>query len=218
MKKDISRSRHFFLVLYCSPVEIDKILLKNAEKIHHCCYICHDKDIYDKDLINDDGEYVHKKGDIEKIHFHMLVSFYNGHTFSSVKRMFTTEHDNPRVEKALDMLGCYRYLTHMDNPDKYQYSSSDIIYAVDKKFYDELLLHGDKKDNDNQALAIVKDLLKGVNPMVMIHRYGRDYVIHKRAYEEVVSDIHAWNASHPEMLNQKVLEDEMVQLGLMDDM
>lgn len=216
MKDNSTRYRHFFLVLYCDPFEIDKILIKNSEKILHCCYICHDKDIYDDDLIDNDGNYVHRKGELEKIHFHMLISFYNGHTFSAVKRLFTTELDKPRVEKCIDILSSYRYLLHLDHPKKYQYSAGDIIHAVDEKFYTELDIYGDKKDNDNVCMAIVKDLLKKTNPMVMLHRYGRDYLIHKRQYDDFVADYHAWSAEHPETLNQKELDDELVQMGLLD--
>lgn len=214
MKNNSRRLRHFNLVLYCSKYSIERILMLNSQRIHHCCYICHDKDVYDSDLINEQGEYVHKKGDVEKVHFHMLISFYNAHTFTAVKRMFTTKEDNPRVEPVNDMCAMYRYLTHLDHPNKYQYSSEEIIYSVDEQFYKDLLYHGDTNDNDNKALAIVKDILKGTNPILMIHRYGRDYAIHMKQYKDVADEVLSWQVNHPTERNAKVFEEEIEQMGL----
>lgn len=210
-----SRIRHFFLVLYCSRLELDKILLKYSCRIAQCAYITHDKDVYDDDLLDNDGNYVHRKGEIEKVHTHLLISFYNGHTFSAVKRLFTTENDNPRVEPVNDMVQCFNYLTHKYYPDKYQYLPSDISY-INEDFYKKLLIEGERKDNDNIAESIINDMLKGTSPRIMVSRYGRDYVIHMRQYQDVVDEIRSWDVSHPTA--EKIDEwcDELVQMGLLD--
>ena len=215
MRKD-SRVRHFFLVLYCSPVELDRVLLKYSCRIHHAVSIVHDKCIYQEDLLDNDGNYVHRKGDLEKVHRHLLITFYNAHTFSAVKKMFMTENDSPRVEPVNDMLRCFEYLTHKNDPDKYQYLETDLCFHVDKPFYDDLVRNGDRRDTDNIASAIVNDMLCGTSPRILIARYGRDYVIHMRQYKEVVDEIRAWDVSHPTKELGDKWEKEFEQMGLFD--
>lgn len=216
MKAENRRLRHFNLVLYCSESELDKILIKYSERIHHCCSIVHDKCVYDSDLFDKDGNYVHRKGEKEKVHIHLLISFYNAHTFTAVKRLFTTQEDKPRVEPINDMVGMFRYLTHLDHPNKYQYPSSAIMYHFDEPFYKELLKQGEKTDRDNISVAIVKDILRGVDPMVMLYRYGRDFGIHMRQYKEVADECLAWKVNHPSERVAKALEEDLVQMGLLD--
>lgn len=211
---DKGRFRHFNLVLYCSRRELDAILIKYLCRISHCAYITHDKDIYDNDLIDKDGNYVHRKGEQEKVHIHMLISFYNGHTFSAVKRLFTTENDNPRVESVNDMVGCFNYLTHKGFPDKYQYLPSDIQY-IDEAFYKKLLEEGQKRDTDNVAESIVLDMLNGTSPRIMLARYGRDWAIHRSQYQDVVDAIREWDVSHPTKELGDKWEKECEQMGLL---
>ena len=214
MEKNNRRVRHFFLVLYCTVNELQLILLKYSCRIHHCVFIVHDKCHYLSDLTDKDGNIVHRKGELEKKHIHLLISFYNTHTFSSVKKLFTTKEDNPRVEPVNDMVKCFEYLTHKNDPEKYQYLDSDLVFFCDKPFYDDLLLKGDKVDNDNKALAIVKDILRGVNPIVMIDRYGRDYAIHMRQYKEVADEVLSWQVNHPTKESGERWEKELEQMGM----
>lgn len=213
MRNKNSRIRHFFLVLYCTKLELDAMLLKNLQRVSAYVYIEHDKCVYDSDLKDNDGNFVHRAGEPEKRHIHLLISFYNGHTFSAVKKLFTTEMDNPRVEPVNDMVSCYEYLTHKNNSEKYQYLESELVFH-NEEYYQNLLRNGEKRDNDNIAMLIVKDMLKGTSPLIMIDRYGRDYVIHMRQYKEVVDEIWSFRASHPDESLQKKWDEEIEQMGL----
>ncbi len=177
------RFRPFAIIFYGSQQELMRIIRTYRAAIANYAFITHDKDVYEEDLIDEKtNEYVHRKGEIEKVHIHILVDFFNAHTITAVKRMFTTELDKPRVEVIGDRVAQFRYLTHKDNPEKYQYSDSDII-SYDINYYEKLCITGDKIDGDNKAELIINDLLRGISPRIMVARYGRDFVIHMNQYE-----------------------------------
>lgn len=73
--------------------------------------------LHDKDLNADNTE--------KKAHYHIIVC-YSGPTSYNVVRGLT-EKFNATIPQALEQVrGYYRYLTHKDNPEKYQYSDNDI--------------------------------------------------------------------------------------------
>ena len=74
--------------------------------------------LHDKD-VNADGE-------PKKAHYHIILVYGNTTTFNNVKSL--TDSLNQPIPQALEQIrGYYRYLTHKDNPEKYQYSDSDIV-------------------------------------------------------------------------------------------
>lgn len=178
------RFRPWEIVVYCSKRELLSMLGKHNQRIAHYAFIEHDLDRYEED----NEELGHKKGDIKKVHIHCLLDFFDGHTFSSVKKLFTLGDLVPRVEKISDRQAKFEYLTHKNHPDKFQYSE-DEIFSNDISYYKDICLRGDKKDKDNLALQIINDLLNGTNPYTMVCRYGRDYVIHRNQYKDMVFDI-----------------------------
>ena len=186
-----SKFRPWEIIFYGSQKELFKLLHKYECRISKYAFIFHDKDIYD------DGEH---KGELKKPHFHVLVDFHYPCTFTTCKRLFTTDTDNPRVENIRDRVAKFEYLTHKRYPDKDQYAYSDII-SNDIQYYENLLLRGDKKEVDNVAVAIVNDLLKGVPTVLLVDRYGRDFVIHMNQYEDCAFKI------REEERNRKYLED-----------
>jgi hypothetical protein len=61
----------------------------------------------------------------KKPHYHCIAVYGNPTTFSNVKNL--TDRLNAPIPIALDQVrGMYRYLTHKDNPEKYQYDEKDI--------------------------------------------------------------------------------------------
>ena len=196
---NVGRARPWTVVFYGTQRELFSILHTYDCRINKYAFIKHDKCHYLEDLI-EGTKVIHKKGELEKEHFHVLVDFFNGHTFSSVKRIFTTENDKPRVEKITDRVAQYRYLTHKDNPEKYQYDESAII-SNDINYYEKLCLEGDKVDNDNKAECIIMDILKGVSPRIMLSRYGREYVINYQKYQDFAGEIRLSNVN--DILNEK---------------
>lgn len=73
----------------------------------------HDKDI------NPDG--TPKKG-----HYHIIMA-YSGPTSFNVVKQLTDSLNQPIPQPLEQIRGYYRYLTHKDNPEKYQYDEKDIV-------------------------------------------------------------------------------------------
>lgn len=64
-------------------------------------------------------------GNIKKAHYHIILVYGNTTTYNNVKAL--TESLNQPIPQALEQIrGYYRYLTHMDNPEKVQYNAKDI--------------------------------------------------------------------------------------------
>ena len=72
----------------------------------------HDKDITDV-------------GELKKPHYHVILCFNGPTTYSKVCSI-TESLNSPIPKRILSVIGMYRYFTHKDNPEKYQYNEEDI--------------------------------------------------------------------------------------------
>lgn len=64
-------------------------------------------------------------GELKKAHYHVIFAFEGKKSFEQVFEL--TEQLNSPIPKRVDSLrGAVRYLVHYDNPEKFQYSISDI--------------------------------------------------------------------------------------------
>lgn len=110
-KKNIKK-RHWTFIFYpeSTPNNWKEILQKTG------CP-CAVSPLHDKD-INPDGT-------LKKPHYHAIIIYAGPTTFNSVKTL--TESLNCPIPQPLDQIkGMYRYFTHKDNPEKYQYDEKDI--------------------------------------------------------------------------------------------
>lgn len=64
-------------------------------------------------------------GQPKKPHYHIIIVYNGPTTFNSVRK-FTERLNAPAPIPLEAVRGYYRYLTHQDNPDKYQYDPADI--------------------------------------------------------------------------------------------
>lgn len=91
-----------------------------------CCYALHNKDI------NPDNTE-------KKEHIHLILCYDGPTTYKSVKSFL--EPLNCTIPQPLEQVrGYYRYLTHKDNPEKYQYDDSIIkcLNGFNPSDYNEL--------------------------------------------------------------------------------
>lgn len=177
------RFRSYIMVFYGSESELCSLLRKYNERISKYVYILHDKDTYDNDLLDKDGNFVHRAGDIEKPHFHVVLEFYNGLTFTALCRLFTTGTDKPRVERVSDKIACFEYLIHKNDKDKYQYPYNELV-SNDIKYFERLCKHGVSSTGDEKSLAIIRDMMNGVPKRLLMVRYGRDVIINYQKYND----------------------------------
>ena len=88
-----------------------KLIIKVVEKMPKYAYILHDKD---KD------DYGHKKKD----HYHFYIEFPNPRYLNSIAK--DLEIDSNYIEKVYDKKGILNYLTHRNQPEKYQYDIKEV--------------------------------------------------------------------------------------------
>lgn len=75
--------------------------------------------LHDSDLNADETE--------KKPHYHIIICYSGPTSFNVVKSV--TEKVKGTIPIALESIrGYYRYFTHQDNPEKYQYDRKDIVH------------------------------------------------------------------------------------------
>ena len=65
-------------------------------------------------------------GEVKKAHWHVLLSFEGKKSYEQIKEI-TDSLNAPIPQKCQSAKGMVRYFLHLDNPDKYQYSRTDMI-------------------------------------------------------------------------------------------
>lgn len=111
-KKSNVKKRNWAFVLYpeSAPVNWIEILQQTGLQ----CVI---SPLHDKDL--------DPTGEPKKPHYHIILCYSGPTSFNVVKAL--CDSLNQPIPQALEQVrGYYRYLTHKDNPEKYQYSDEDI--------------------------------------------------------------------------------------------
>ncbi len=69
---------------------------------------------------------INANGEPKKPHYHILLQFEGPTTYKNVKENICDLVKGTIPKKVISMRGYYRYLTHMDNPEKAQYDVADI--------------------------------------------------------------------------------------------
>ena len=182
--------RELFLISYLPSADIiNDILDKKLKNIKSYAFIYHNKDIYFNDILDDKNELIHKKGDLKTPHFHIYLKLKDSREPDEIKRWFMPKgliDDNGLPfnclsQKVKSSFACIEYLTHKNEPEKYQYSENDIV-----SFNIESVLENDAIDN---SIDIVEDMLSGSTTRELVKRYGRDFIYHHSSYSAIVEKI-----------------------------
>lgn len=194
-----NRTNELFLISYLPSTNIiNDILDKKLKNIKSYAFIYHDKDIYVNDILDDKNEILHKKGDLKVPHFHIYLKLKSSRDSEEIKRWFMPKGlldvnglpYNCLSQKVKSSVACIEYLTHKNEPDKYQYSENDIIsYNID------CVLENDAIDN---SIDIVEDMLSGFSTRELVKRYGRDFIYHYSSYSAIVAKIKYEDAISPD--------------------
>lgn len=106
------KKRNWAFVLYPESAPDDWI-----EQLIQTGLQCAISPLHDKDI--------DPTGELKKAHYHIIICYAGPTSFNVVRQL--TERLNQPIPQALEQVrGYYRYLTHKDNPDKYQYSDDDV--------------------------------------------------------------------------------------------
>lgn len=194
-----NRTNELFLISYLPSTNIiNDILDKKLKNIKSYAFIYHDKDIYFNDILDDKNEILYKKGDLKVPHFHIYLKLKSSRDSEEIKRWFmpkglTDEKGLPYnclSQKVKSSVACIEYLTHKNEPEKYQYSENNIIsYNIDS------VLENDAIDN---SIDIVEDMLSGFSTRDLVKRYGRDFIYHYNSYSAIVAKIKYEDAISPD--------------------
>ena len=108
----MQKSRYWAFILY--PDSAPDFWLELLESYHLPMAI---SPLHDMDL-NSDGEY-------KKAHYHVLIAYGNSTTQSNIDRISKMVNGSMAIP-VMSLKGYFRYLTHKDNPEKYQYDEKQI--------------------------------------------------------------------------------------------
>ena len=106
------KKRNWGFVLYPESAPSDWIDSLKIKGITFAVSPLHDKD-------------VNPTGEKKKEHYHVILSFGSPTTFNNVKAI-TDELNQPIPISLESVRGYFRYFTHKDNPEKYQYDEKEI--------------------------------------------------------------------------------------------
>jgi len=124
------RTRNFATVVYpeSAPTNWQEVLSEH----HVLAFI---SPLHDKDINPDDTP--------KKPHFHVLVMFEGVKTDEQVKELFATI-GGVGLERVNTLRGYARYLCHLDNPEKHQYSPDDVRSFCGANYIEVIGLATDK--------------------------------------------------------------------------
>lgn len=125
-------------------------------------------------------------GEKKKAHYHIILCYAGPTTFGVVKKL--TDSLNQPIPQPLEQVkGYYRYFTHKDNPEKFQYSESDIttINGFDIGDYVALTVSEIKKyKREITDIIYDKDITEYTDLIALLHFSDDD---HMRELEDVAN-------------------------------
>lgn len=165
----IKRSRDFAFVLYPDSVNPnwERLLADLQQPVF---WILHDKDVV---LDRSTGELVPKKP-----HYHVQVIFDNPRSTDSILKLIARCGGNGYLEDLVSRRGYARYLTHLDDLEKHQYSQTE-VHELCGADYSEVIKTKSKAKTDE--INMIKEIILFVNSN-HIHIYADliDYCVKVR--------------------------------------
>lgn len=126
------KKRNFAFVLYPETIVSDwkdKIISLGAP----CVCILHDRDLSEN-------------GELKKPHYHFLISFKNARSEEAIRKFVVTLGGNAYCEQVYSKKAYARYLLHLDNPEKVQYSEDEVVAFNGAVFSEFLFSESEIKD------------------------------------------------------------------------
>ena len=169
------RSRNFCLITYLTEDDLVTCLNNHQSSIRGFEYIFHDKDLK-------------KDGTPKEPHFHVNLILFSARKLVDIRRWFFGFDlqglpANTLAQFCMDIGASHDYLTHKENPEKFQYNSDNIVSS-------DLSLFERKLDVfDDVSWLALNDMLDGVPLQDIAKRYGRDFIYHYGHIKQVYVDI-----------------------------
>lgn len=166
------------LVTYACPNDVRLVIEKHCSQVLHANYRIHDKD--------DAVPHIHCNIWLKKSRRCDVVENWFSHCMDE-----NNNYVNTFADYTKDCRLAFEYLTHKNDPDKYQYDDDGIVYfglSIDEYLKQKTIFN--IKDNVRRrayqsverSVSLIDDLLDGASTMQMIKTYGRDYIINRKRY------------------------------------
>lgn len=138
-----NRFRNWSFIVYPESAPNDWIM--QLDDLHVETYI---SPLHDKD--------VNPTGELKKPHFHVIICFEGKKSFEQVKTI-TDSLNAPHPQYINSIRGMARYLCHLDNPEKVQYSPSNVFCLGGADYFDVIHLKSDDRRIRAEILKFLKD-------------------------------------------------------------
>ena len=126
------RIRNYAVIVYPESTTLNPNWRENIERLGHKAIISpiHDKDVFDRDITDSEGNITHKKGDLKKPHYHVCLFRENNTTLKSCINTMSLNVDSSikRVEVLRGTIqASYDYMSHKNAPNKAQYNQEEVV-------------------------------------------------------------------------------------------
>jgi len=143
-------------------------------------------------MINHDKDVI-ESGELKENHTHLLIEYQTPRKISTVANLFEVEPNFIRICKSKK--ASLRYLTHLDDKDKYQYKAEEVIHnnAVS---YEDLIRGQNLSDKEiarylmesrgMELLGVVPSTkLRTIQSFISYERSNKSYVMMKKLHDEM---------------------------------
>lgn len=157
----MNRYYSFRIITYATPEEF-RTLLENTKSYE---YIYHDKD-------------TKENGEPKEPHYHINAIFASNKSINNVCQMVKSEQNTLAIPMG-DRKTAHEYLTHKNDPEKYQYKEEDIVTTKGKEIYKET------KDKENEMEEFLNIICDGsLTEREKAIKCGKDYIRYYEKYEK----------------------------------
>ena len=146
MANKVVKKRNWSFILYPESAPPDWVDILSQTGLQCAVSPLHDKDINEAD------------NELKKAHYHVILC-YSGPTSFNVVKALTDKLRCPIPQALESVRGMYRYFTHKDNPEKFQYDEREILCINGFSIIDFVEL------TKSEVLAIKKQLQTMIREM-----------------------------------------------------
>lgn len=159
------------IITYAKEKQLELVLKNHQSAISAYAWIKHDKDN-------------------KEPHIHLYMRFNSDRRPTDVQKWFencTDEKDEPANtlwQKVKCPNGLIAYLTHSNEPNKYQYPETEVHYSSEEA-KNELL----EEFNEDNGFDALQQMLDNVPLRDIARKHGRDFIRYYNSYKQLAEDI-----------------------------
>lgn len=129
-----------------------------------------------------------QEGETKKPHHHVILCYSGPTTFKSVKSL-TVDTLQATIPQPLDSVkGAYDYLTHKNDPDKYQYSDEEIELMNGFDIIDMVQLN--ERDKAELSFRVMDDIkeqnITEYSDLLEFYRNNEDYQLYNYVFGHTI--------------------------------